>query len=134
VFFQFQNLVLLNDRQGRENQIKLAHSWLMFLQKVSWRQEKEESLEKGPDRLFLFSLLEDFIKVPIKKKAALKIAIIKAIDDGTIQHSYRPPYEPINYPPPTPVLKTSFHYGTDVYNGPSTSASQTCSCNVHHTP
>jgi hypothetical protein len=36
VFFQFHNLVLLNDRQGRENkEIKLTYSWLMFLQKAS---------------------------------------------------------------------------------------------------
>jgi hypothetical protein len=36
VFFQFHNLVLLNDRQGRENkEIKLTHSWLRFSQKAS---------------------------------------------------------------------------------------------------
>lgn len=78
------------------------------------------------------SLLEDFKKVPINKKAAVKIAIIKAIDDGRIEHPYRPPYEA--YPPPTPVQKTSFHYGTDDYYGPSpstSSASQNWSCNVN---
>jgi hypothetical protein len=80
--------------------------------------------------------LEDFKKVTINKKAAVKIAIIKAIDDSRIDHPYRPPYEPINYPPPTPVQNTSFHYGTDNYYGPSpstSSASQNRS-NVHHTP
>jgi len=83
------------------------------------------------------SLLEDFKKVPINKKAAVKIAIIKAIDDGRIEHPYRPPYDAINYPPPTPVQKTSFHYGTDDYYGPSpstSSASQNWSCNVNETP
>jgi hypothetical protein len=36
VFCQFHNLVLLNDRQGRENkEIKLTHSWLRFSQKAS---------------------------------------------------------------------------------------------------
>jgi hypothetical protein len=34
----------------------------------------------------LLSLLEDFKKVTINKKAAVKIEIIKAIDDGTIEH------------------------------------------------
>jgi hypothetical protein len=75
---------------------------------LKWRQEKEESLDKDPDRLFLSSLLEDFKKVPINKKATVKIAIIKAIDDGRIEHPYRSPYEPINYPPPTPVQKNLF--------------------------
>jgi hypothetical protein len=81
--------------------------------------------------------LEDFKKFPINKKAAVKIAIIKAIDDGRIEHPYRPPYEPINYPPPTPVQKTLFHYRTDDYYGssPSTSSpSQNWGRNVHHTP
>jgi hypothetical protein len=73
-----------------------------------WRQEKEESLENDPDRLILLSLLEDFKMFPINKKAAVKTAIIKAIDDGRIEHPYRPPYEPINYPPPTPVQKDIF--------------------------
>jgi hypothetical protein len=81
--------------------------------------------------------LEDFKKVPINEKAAVKMAIMKAIDNGRIEHPYRPPYEPINYPPPAPVQKKSFHYGTDDYDGPSPStpsASQNWSCNVHHTP
>jgi hypothetical protein len=60
-------------------------------------------------------LLEEFKKFQINKKSAVKIATIKAIDDGRIEHPYRPPYEPINYPPPTPVQNTSFHHGTDIY-------------------
>jgi len=101
---------------------------------LTWRQEKDESLEKDPDRLFLLSLLEEFKKVPIIKKAAVKTATIKAIDDGRIEHPYRPPYDAINYPSPTPVQKTSFHYATDDYYGPSpstSSASQNWSCNVN---
>jgi hypothetical protein len=74
------------------------------------------------------------ILVPINKKAAAKIAIIKAIDDCRTEHPYRPPYEAINYPPPTPVQKPSFHYGTDDYYDPSpstSSASQNGSSNVN---
>jgi hypothetical protein len=120
-------------KQGVQADAQLAE---VLAKSLKWRQEKDDSLEKDPDRLFLLSLLEDFKKVPINKKAAVKIAIIKAIDDGTIEHPYRPPFEPINYPPPTPVQNTSLHYGTDNYYGPSpstSSASQNRS-NVHHTP
>jgi hypothetical protein len=102
-------------KKGDEADTQLAD---VLAKSLKWKQEKEEILEQDADRLFLLSLLEDFKKVPINQKAAVKIAIIQAIEDGRIEHPCNPPYEPANHPPPAPVQNTSILYGTDDY-GPS---------------